>query len=668
MPNLFTAGQSDLSNPSGGYDWFQFSGGVNGYTQYDPTTYAVGNGSLKVYCDGSGSYETLGINIPIAYNFIPGQQYTLSVYLKSAGTDNTSVRFFAEFNNFRADNQNASTVQTLTLTTTWMRYSVTFTMPTSSTYYLIGLRIDTGNVVGQSTTLWVSGIQIEQGASATPWTLGVGSLGNPSDATPLHYKQQMVLVYSSSGTFLDVWRDAPLLSGVKYAINSATTPLRVQLPRAFDNFDEAGVGSNRGTIAQGNIVQYWLFGPNLPAGGLLKFQGVIDSYEPQILESGEESITVTITPFDSVLADEGLVLGQSFGTPGVTSSYVDPVTIFNWFFTNNDPLTGKPYMSPMTLDPNNPASSGNLVAYTFENQSIKSIYDTLITMLPANWFYRPNADKSMTLNVAPTTAQHQFILGQHIAVPQYRKDWTSLKNVTRVIGTGLATSLTSALVSGTQYTSLTIAPLPVAIVAGQQLVLNGNGSPQQTVTVSADTAQNATSVPVNSFTANAAYAAQTQVQILVQATAQGTDLSTFGARVLQLADSRLTDQHSCAVVAQGLLNQYDRMLVRTKLRIVDYRGDAQTGLGYDIESIQPGDTCQIVNPSANAANTLWDVSQWDIGYWDFSPAAALDQVAVIVSVSYRWDYVDLEIASLAPSQDVQLLNLQTMLQDYTLGR
>jgi len=658
MPNMLTANQSSVETDTSGFAAYVGGGGS---ISRDTSQAWQGASSLKVVTDGSGTYQYVDARVPIEYNVVPGQVYTFSFYILGASAAGT-LRYFVD-----SDQGAVSSVQTLTLATSWTRYSVTFTAPTNVTARWYAPRLDTGGTA-QALTFWLDGLQLEQNSSTTPWTLGVGSNANPSDSSPLRYKQQMVLVYNASGTFLDVWRDAPLLSGVKYAINSATTPLRVQLPRPFDNFDEAGVGGNRGTIAQGNIVQYWLFGPNLPAGGLLKFQGVIDSYEPQILDSGEESVTVTITPFDSVLADEGLVLGQSFGTPGVSSTYVDPVAIFTWFFTNDDSLTGKPYMGSMTQDPNNPSSSGNLVAYTFENQSIKSIFDTLVTMLPANWFYRCNPDKTVTLNVAPTTAQHQFILGQHIAVPQYRKDWTNLKNVVRVVGTGLATSLTTALASGTQYTSLAVAPLPVGVIAGQELVINGNGSPQQTVTVSADTAQNATSVPVNAFTANSNYAAQTQVQILVQATAQGTDLSTFGARVLQLADSRLTDQHSCEVVAQGLLNQYDRMLVRTKLRIVDYRGDANTGLGYDIESIQPGDTCQIVNPSANAADTLWDVSQWDVGYWDFSPAAALDQVAVIVSVTYRWDYVDLEIASLAPSQDVQLLALQTMLQDYTLGR
>jgi hypothetical protein len=476
-----------------------------------------------------------------------------------------------------------------------------------------------------------------------------------------------VLVYNSAGAFIDVWRDAPLLAGVKFAINSATSPIQVTLPRQFDNFDEAGTPGARGSIAQGNIVQYWLFGPGLPTGGKLKFQGVIDAYAPEITESGEERVTVTLTPFDAVVGDNGLLGSQTFGTPGTPASYVDPITMFNWWFSNNDPLTGLPYAHPLTLDPTNPTTSGNTSQYTFNNQALGSIFETTRAMLPANWFWRPNADKTVTINVPPVTAQHQFVLGQHIVAPQYRKDWTKLKNVAQVVGTGLTTALTSALTSGTAYTALAVAALPAAVVVGQQLVLNDNGNPSQTVTVSTAAAAGATSVSVTSFTANGNYPAQTQVTLLISATAQGSDLATFGKRVMQIADNRVTDVNTAATLAQGLINTYDQMALRTKIRVVDYRGDAQTGVGYDIESIEPGDTCEIINPANEASANLWDVMQWDTGYWDYSPAASLQQVVTIVEVVYAFDYVDLSLAIAPPSQDRDVLKLQIQFQDFALA-
>ena len=496
-----------------------------------------------------------------------------------------------------------------------------------------------------------------------------GLAGDAAQASPSlqAYKQQIVQVLSPSGAFIDVWRDAPLLAGVKFAVNSATQPLTVTLPRTFDDFDEGGTPGARGSIAQGNIVQYYLFGPGLPSTGLLKYQGVIDSYAPEIAENGEERVTVTITPFDSVVGDNGLTGGQSFGTPGSTGSYVDPITMFNWFFTNNDPVTSKHYTYPLTLDGTNPSTSGNTSQYTFGNQQLNSIFDTVTQMLPSNWFWRPNANKTVTLNVAATTAQHQFVIGQHIVAPSYKKDWTKLKNYAVVIGNGLNTTLTTALVNGTNYTTLAVKALPVALISGQKLALNENNNPTQTVTLSASAAKGATSVTVTSFTANDNYPIDTQVTILVQGTAQGSDLNTFGKRVIPLSDNRVVDQNTATILAQGLINVNDQMALRTKLRIVDYRGDAQSGIGYDIETILPGDTCQIVNPNNTAGQNLWDVVQWNVDYWDYSPVATLQQVVTIVSVTYNFDYVDLELANFQPSQDRDVLRLQIKFQDFSLA-
>jgi hypothetical protein len=67
-------------------------------------------------------------------------------------------------------------------------------------------------------------------------------------------------------------------------------------------------------------------------------------------------------------------------------------------------------------------------------------------------------------------------------------------------------TLASALASGTAYTSLSLnAGLPVALSAGQSLTIT-NGTSTQTVTTSGPASIGATSIPVNSFTANANYA------------------------------------------------------------------------------------------------------------------------------------------------------------------
>jgi hypothetical protein len=427
-------------------------------------------------------------------------------------------------------------------------------------------------------------------------TLFRGNIAPPISIVSLNnYKQQVVQVFNAAGQFLDVWRDAPILSGFKEAINAATTPLRVILPRKFDNYDLAGDPNSRGTIAQGNVVKYYIFGPGLPALGLLRYQGIIDAFQPKIDANGAESIEVTITPQSSIIEDHGIVTNQAFGQAGIASTYVDPVSMFNWFFNNNDYLTGKTYANPLTLDGTNPASSGVTTQYTFAAQTLHSIFDTIILMLPANWFYRFNPNLSVTLNQTPVAAQHTFVIGQHIAEPTYKQDWSLLKNT---------------------------------------IVYKGSGN--------------------------------------LAARRFGSDIATFGERLQLTVDTRVTDQNTLNTLAQGLLTNLDQMLLRTTIKLIDYRGDSRTQMGYDIEAIKVGDSCTILDPSyaptSSHAVAVWDTAKWDVDYWTFIPGIILNQVAVITSLSYNWDYVTCELASFQPNQDLALNELRRSFADYTMAR
>ena len=410
-------------------------------------------------------------------------------------------------------------------------------------------------------------------------------------------KQQQCFVYNPSGTFLDIWQDAPLLAGFKETINGATTPLRFQLPRSFDSFDQQGAPGSSNTVAQGNIVQFWLYGPNLPTNGLLRYQGVIDTYEPQIAEDGAETVTITITPFDSVLGDHGVTsTSVNFGTPGSVSTYVDPVTMFEWFFTNNDAITNKPYFSPVVQDSTNPTTSGTSCQFTFIRETMLDVMTQILFCLPANWFFRINPNKTMTLNVSPASAQHVFYIGQNIVNPSYAQDWMTLRNV-------------------------------IVLKGG---ILNGN----------------------TIFQLN-----------------KGSDVSTFGERIMLVDETRVTDANTASTLGNGYLNAYDRVSLRAKVRVPDFRGQyGTTGLGYDIESLHVGDTVQILDAlSTNSTKaTLWDQSHYDVDYWDVAPGAALNQVVVIQSIDYYFDYVDLELGLLQPSQDRALFNIQNRLQKYAL--
>src|SRR5579884_2039895 len=369
------------------------------------------------------------------------------------------------------------------------------------------------------------------------------------------YKSQQVLVYSPTGSFLGTWWDAPLLSSIKFSINSATTPWVCKLPRTLRNYNSDG------TIAAQNIVNVYLFGPGLPSTGLLKFAGKIDAIKPSLQATGEEAVEVTVTSYDSAIADQGITGSQTY------AAGTDPLFMMSQNIS-----------SPLSADGTNPTSSGNTASYTFVAQTMKSIYDTCLLMLPANWFYRCNPlpassypyGASVTINVPPVTAQNTFIIGNDVSSTTLPVDSTQLKNEIYVIGTG---------------------------------------------------------TNINAYVT-------------------GSDISTYGARIYYKNDPRLTTVAQATTIANGLLTFYDRALYRTTVRVIDYRGSIGAGVGYDIETIKPGQSCQIIDPT-------------------LSPEF-VSTVMPIVSVSYNFDSIDIECGSRQPRIDGALAQLEAQFSDYTM--
>lgn len=496
------------------------------------------------------------------------------------------------------------------------------------------------------------------------------------------YKTQMAYVYASDGvTFLDVLRDAPLLAGFKETINSGISPLRVQLPRSFDVFDQPGTPGGRNTIQQGNVVRYYIYGPGLPLGGKIRFQGFIDTIEPEIAESGAETLTITIVPFSAVIGDHGVNQNVTFGTVGNAGTYVDPVNIFKYWFQFVDPIVGNntSYMAPLVLDTAGSATTSGVTAqYTFVDENMESIFQTVFQMLPTNWFYRVNPDNTVTINVPPITAQHLLYVGQNIGNPQFREDWSNLRNVVVYQG-GMPSGQTTgtiqngALVNGSSSGSFSGASLSGSIsnaslsgsISGASVSgsLSGgsisgstsfggtyggtvsgsscsvfvsasmsvSGSASGSIFGSADggflngsASGGSLNGSASGFVSGTASGGVTGNVLITSVPMQVTvksasSITTFGERVVFINDSRVTDTTTLTTLANGLLTQINRSAVRTKVRIPDYRGGKG---GYDIESLKVGDTVLIVDPTApsvyNTATSLWDSALFDSGYWDYS--------------------------------------------------
>ena len=531
---------------------------------------------------------------------------------------------------------------------------------------------------------------------------GFNFVSNSSFVDTTIYKTQQVFVYSPDGnTFIDVLRDAPLLAGFKETISSGISPLRIQLPRSFDFYDQAGVNGSRGTITQGNVVRFYLFGPSLPALGLIRFQGFIDTIEPEISEKGEETVTITIIPFSSVLGDHGITQNIAFGSNGITNTYMDPLYMFKFFFAAIDPVTSRTYMAPLNFDfVNSAASSGNNASYKFSNQNMQSICDTIIQMLPSNYYYRVNPDNTFTVNVPHTYADHTLIVGKNISNPQYRQDWSQLRNVIVYQGgtpsgttTGVITSgsVTNGAVSGGSssgnitgtaqgsfFTSTTVnssfSGSGFAPSGGGFISVSGSGSGSGSVNGSVSS-----NVSGSFFGANVSggvtggIAGNIQItSIPMQVVKKGTNLSTFGERIIYQQESRITDLNTLNIIALSLLTQYNRYTVRTKVRVPDNSGPF--GMGYPIDTLKVGETVLIVDPTAaqNTFPTLWNVATWDVDNWDFKIGVDLnsslfDHVLPIVAIDYGFDYVDIELDSVMPNLSRNVYAIQQTLQDFSVG-
>jgi hypothetical protein len=188
--NLYTANQSSWETDTTG----AFPGATVTATR-DATQAQFGSASLKVVTTGgSDTFEQIEVHISSG-NFIPGQQYTFSLYAKVAsGTAN--LRHYCQ-----GSGGAVGSVNNITVTTTWTRFSFTVTMPTPITDTYDGVRLDTGGTP-QAITLWIDGLQCEQGSSASTWVLGTGTPNNVNVETVAKFLTNVALAEQARAKFL----------------------------------------------------------------------------------------------------------------------------------------------------------------------------------------------------------------------------------------------------------------------------------------------------------------------------------------------------------------------------------------------------------------------------------------------------------------------------------
>lgn len=118
-------------------------------------------------------------------------------------------------------------------------------------------------------------------------------------------------------------------------------------------------------------------------------------------------------------------------------------------------------------------------------------------------------------------------------------------------------------------------------------------------------------------------------------------IATYGKKTQLIYDTNITSTSQAQAAALKVLNEQSAVLTDVTLAVVDNNGP-DPYLGYDIESIHPGQTLQVLGLGNSNVQTLWDVAIWDVSSWDFSLSDAAAQVLQITRVDYTPDQLTLD--------------------------
>ena len=129
-----------------------------------------------------------------------------------------------------------------------------------------------------------------------------------------------------------------------------------------------------------------------------------------------------------------------------------------------------------------------------------------------------------------------------------------------------------------------------------------------------------------------------------------SSIEAYGIHVTKKVDQRVALTSSADIISNRIINSKEDPEIRTTLVVVDNNGSNHThGLGYDIESIKPGDTMRIRNIKHGVKTiSLWDVAMWDVDVWDQTLAYSAADVIQILAVEYTPNLVRLEASSRLP--------------------
>jgi hypothetical protein len=226
---------------------------VSGYEGQYFYRYAVTGGTGNTFQDFRYNQEDV--------RTFAGQTVTISFWAKADASRALNLLYRTEYGS-GGSAANQFTVGSVTLTTSWARYSVTYAVPSVS-----GLTIGAGSFGGyifrplaataQTIDIW--GVQIEAGSTATPFQTATGSIQGELAACQRYYTRWSAAVGSSAAYIqpVFVYTATQIFGVIKLPVTMRTAPATLETTGTASNYRAIVGGGNYvmtgvPTLDQGN--------------------------------------------------------------------------------------------------------------------------------------------------------------------------------------------------------------------------------------------------------------------------------------------------------------------------------------------------------------------------------------------------------------------------------
>ena len=133
---------------------------------------------------------------------------------------------------------------------------------------------------------------------------------------------------------------------------------------------------------------------------------------------------------------------------------------------------------------------------------------------------------------------------------------------------------------------------------------------------------------------------------LFRTKSHGSSITNYGRSVVFISDNRVSNAATADKFMDASLDTYDSTEVRTQASILD--SNNERGIGYDIETIAPGDVVNFLNFLSKKTYSLWGRMIWNVDVWGYDISNVTATNVNIVKVSYSPNKVDIEVSSRLP--------------------